>query len=181
MQLASLKIRATRKNPFSSLPYVDLRPLSLCKQLTEVDLGFLSGCDLVDLGPLAACVYIRSLYLSDKAMVSNLSPLSTLVELTSLYLRSYDRNGAGLLPLAQCSILEELTLCCRRLSDVGALQELPRLRVLVLKDCPSLVDISPLSHCILLNSLTITCCGVSEESISALKAAKPGLSVAMNL
>ena len=82
-----------------------------------------------------------------------------------------------MLPLAKCSLLAELSLQSVRLSDVCVLQKLPRLTSLTLAWCTALADISPLSRCAVLRSLVIGHCRVSEESICALKAATPQLSV----
>ena len=217
-RLSSLKISLGGARPLA----IDLSPLSSCTLLTDVDVRGRYGCPLSDLGPLAACVHIKSLHLSDKTDVVDLSPLSSLVELTSLrlgsrYLQRIDAlaactrlaelrliafsfksplvplaccpqlrsmclssscTGADLLPLAHCPHLTELTLqFCDQLSDVGALRELLRLQSLTLWVCRFLADISPLSRCAVLRSLVIGHCRVSEESICALKAATPQLSV----
>ena len=220
-QLTRLKVRSffpTRRG----LQAIDLRPLSSCKLLTDVDLHG-CRCSLSDLSPLAACVHIKSLCFSSATRICDVSPLSSLVQLTylhlgspnlrqmdalaactrlttlklityyenppltplascqrlrSLYLRSFGWNGDDLLPLAKCSSLEELTLeYCHNLSDVGALQELPRLHSLKIWGCGWLTDVSPLSHCMKLRSLVVGGCRVGEKSISALRTAKPELSV----
>ena len=186
-----------------------------------MDLSELPG-SLSGLSTLAACVRIKSLHLPNDTFITDLSPLSSLVELTSLrlgskllqhidalakctqlaelrlfiysnnphlmplascqHLRSLllssDLNGDDLLPLVKCPLLSELALrCCGRLSDIGALPKLPRLHYLTLWGCRALTDISPLSNCMMLPRLFIGRCGISEDSISAMKAAKPGLFV----
>ena len=63
---------------------IDLRPLSQCKPLTDVDI---TGCSISshDHIPLAACAHIKSLNFSEYTRVSDLSPLSSLVERTSFH------------------------------------------------------------------------------------------------
>ena len=101
-----MKIRTSkRKLVRAHVVVVDLRPLSSCTLLIEVDL---SGCPcLSDLSPLAACVRVKSLKLSDETCVSDLSPLSGLVELTSLHL------GSPYLPP-----VDVLAAACTRLTDL---------------------------------------------------------------
>ena len=229
-QLSSLKIRRTdsvqaQKGVFYAICFrFDLRPLSSCELLTEVDLsGVQPRCprSLSDLSPLAVCVRIKSLHFRDYTGIIEASPLSSLVELTSLRLGGSlqnigalaactrladlrlitvngnpplaplalcqqltslyicsECNGADLLPLAKCARLTQLTLTCLRLTDVSALQNFPWLHSLTLRWCGNLIDISPLSHCKMLGSLVVSgCVAVSEESISTLKAVRPGLSV----
>ena len=108
-RLSSLKISKTE--PYRAYPHVvDLQPLSSCKLLTDVDL---SGCypSLCDLVPLAACVRIKSLHFSDHTSVRDLSPLSSLVEMTSLRLGS--KHLQHIDALATCTRLTDLRLVAR--------------------------------------------------------------------
>ena len=70
-------------------------------------------------------------------------------------------------------------MICSELSDVGAMGKLPRLTSLRLMWCNALTDISPLSCCTALRSLSIFAGAISEKSINALKAAKPELSLSL--
>ena len=154
-QLSSLKISGTMSD-IAHPRIVDLCPLSSCKLLTQVDL---SECHylLSDLGPLAECVHIKSLHLSYLTSVSDLSPLSSLVDLTTLRMGSLRLQHID--ALAACSRLTNLTLATfDRNPPLTPLASCQQLRSLCI--CSSCIgaDLLPLMQCALLTELSLVGC-----------------------
>ena len=154
--LLSLKISST--NIFHDDRGIDnLLPLSSCKLLTDVDL---SGCSssLSDLSLLAPCVHIKSLRLSDSTSVSNLSPMSSLVELTSLRLRSDLLQNLD--ALAACAQLADLSLAMFNINpSLGPLASCQLLRLVCISFASyNGADFLPLAKCSLLAELNLRYC-----------------------
>ena len=142
-------------------PPLDLTQLAGLTALEQLKLQIENSTDPLDLSPLAACNKIRDLYLS-RCCISDISPLSELVELRSLvmYHNRLQPLLLDLTPLAACTKLHNLSIqraCCLR--DISPLSALASsLCDLSLRGCVGVGDISPLSGLTGLQHLDLDAC-----------------------
>jgi internalin A len=159
-----------------------LAALSGCSQLTYL---VMSDIDRVsDLTPLQA-LPLRSLTLGDfrnNILTPDISPLSSLVQLTELRLVGHSvsrlpvvtltqlqvldidrcKSLADLNPLRACRQLKDLSMRgCTAVSSLTPLGGLPCLERLRLSDCTAVTDLRPLSSCAALQNLGIRGSGVT--------------------
>ncbi|MEP0798282.1 leucine-rich repeat domain-containing protein [Trichocoleus sp. DQ-A3] len=123
---------------------------------TELDLRL---NEISDLKPLSSLTNLTSLTLNCK--ISDLKPLSSLTKLT--YLNLYENLISDLKPLSPLLNLTDLSLDCNQINDISPLSSLTNLTTLGLSN-NQINDISPLSF---LTNLTGLCLG--SNLISDLK------------
>ncbi len=131
-----------KPTPHSKAGVITIAGKTIRTDVTELDL---SRCySLTDLSPLSSLLNLTTLKLSDCSSLTDLSPLSSLSQLTSLKLES-SKKLADLSPLSSLSNLKALSLSdCYRLTDISPLSRLSNLTELNLNGC-DLTDLSPLS------------------------------------
>ncbi|NUU20142.1 MAG: hypothetical protein HOV68_01310 [Streptomycetaceae bacterium] len=136
----------------------DLRPLARLTGLREL---VVRSPVLTDLGPLTALPSLRRL--SVTAPVSDLTPLSALVDLTDLGLT--DTQVTDLAPLAPLTWLRDLSVTGGPLADLGPLCGLRLMRLYVYRT--QVADLTPLADAPLLWVLGINDCPVTDVSVLA--------------
>lgn len=160
----------------------DLSPLSNLPSLTTLDLRV----NTKDLGPLAVIRSLRELTWFGGFMKApaDLSPLSGMVGLSALSLRSFPKN-VNVEPLASLVNLKELRIISfANLSDVEPLKNLVSLKILELNSCTALEDLTPLASLSSLEELSLTACSAISniEPLGELKGLhKLDLSLCENL
>ena len=110
-----------------TIPFLDLNPLSKCKNLQVLELVDL-GCETVDFSPLADCSKLDTIIVTNTHNLSDidssgytrhlighvrsieLSPLRSLTNLRVLKLNDIQKTSLDLSPLTCCPLLEELEI-----------------------------------------------------------------------
>ena len=154
----------------------DITPLNGLFALQELHLN---GCTAVsDLTPLVRLAALQDLSLYGCQGVSDLAPLHGLVALQTLVLTDCTAVS-NLTPLCGLAALRSLWLTrCTAVSDLTPLSGLAALGMLIINDCTAVSDLTPLSGLSALQELYLArCTAVSEESVAALRAKLPKLSI----
>ena len=136
----------------------DITGLEYCGNLTMLDLG--CNYRIFDISPLSSLTNLTTLSLSHNK-ISDISPLSSLTNLTTLDLLYNEISDIS--PLSSLTNLTTLVLTYNEISDISPLSSLTNLTTLSLHD-NSISDISPLSSLTNLTTLDLYANSISDIS-----------------
>lgn len=139
----------------ANVSQVDLTEVSALTNLTRLSLDV---CYTDDISPLSELKNLQYFY-ARKSLISDLSPLSGLTQLTSLTIQNFPNDDPNmqitdLSPLANMTQLTTLTLSYNKFTDVTPLANLTKLTTLDLS-YNKITDISPLANLTELTSLRL--------------------------
>lgn len=134
----------------------DLTPLAAYTGLTSLEVYAVSVYDLSPVSMLTDLQELDLHQLQEEQGWLDMSPLSTLVNLTSLGLQGSDADIIQHTPWARLTALSKLDLHGSRVADLRPIRELTRLRSLELSQTRELRDLGPLSGLTGLQELVLT-------------------------
>lgn len=175
-------LSSVEKLVLSHTPFTDLSILRGLKSLTEIDL---CGTRVSDLSHLKEMTQLKGLTLSYMDNITDISPVSTLVNLNSLSFPGVHTSDLSILSgltkltwlnferldvqdvsvLTNLNALRVLYMSHTCIGDVSIVQHLPRLSILAIKDT-RVCDLSPLSTLSELRTLYIS--GTQVRDLSPL-------------